>query len=166
MNGSTARTKVSVAYEIYQKQPAAKTDSTHTALPGHAVYFFKGYSILHLAFHFWIAVCTQMQQHKTLRDACDLMSWNNILQTWIITKQPQRKYSELQLKSKKFILPPPADWHGWSYPKRLITRGWNPDISVIPKQGSFLVHLNTYKDVVLNLKISSIRKSRKANQYK
>ena len=76
------------------------------------------------------------------------------------------KYPELQLYSKKFILPPPADWPVWYYHKRLNASGWNPDISIIPKKRPFLVHLNTYKDVVLNLKISSIRKSKKVNQDK
>lgn len=51
------------------------------------------------------------------------------------------KYPELELYSKKFVLPLPADWPGW-----------NPSITIIPEQGPFHVCLNAYKDVVLNFK--------------
>lgn len=62
------------------------------------------------------------------------------------------KYPELQQYSRKFVLPLPADWPGWYYPKKLIASGWNPNISIIPEQGPFHVCLNAYEDVVLNFK--------------
>ena len=79
------------------------------------------------------------------------MSWNKILKAWITTKQRWGQYSINILNfnkrySKRFILSLPADWPRGYYPERLIGSGWNPDISIIPKQRPFLVHLNTYKD--------------------
>ena len=62
------------------------------------------------------------------------------------------KCPELQLYSKKFVIPLPADWPGWYYPKKLIASGWNPNVSIIPEQGPFHVCLNAYEDVVLNFK--------------
>lgn len=55
------------------------------------------------------------------------------------------KYPELQLYSKKFVLPLPADWPGWYYPKKLIASGWNPSIGIIPEQGPFHVCLMPMK---------------------
>ena len=63
-----------------------------------------------------------------------------------------QKYPELEQYSKKFIVPLPADWPGWYYPKKLIATGWKPNVSIIPEQGSFHVCLNAYEDVVLNFK--------------
>ena len=63
-----------------------------------------------------------------------------------------QKYPELEQYSKTFIVPLPADWPGWYYPKKLIATGWKPNVSIIPEQGSFHVCLNAYEDVVLNFK--------------
>lgn len=62
------------------------------------------------------------------------------------------KCPQLNLYSKKFVVPLPADWPGWYYPKKLIASGWNPNISIIPEQGPFHVCLNAYEDVLLNFK--------------
>lgn len=62
------------------------------------------------------------------------------------------KCPQLREYSKNFILPLPADWPGWYYPKKLIENGWNSSISIIPEQGPFHVCLNAYEDVVYHLK--------------
>ena len=62
------------------------------------------------------------------------------------------KCPQLNLYSKKFVVPLLADWPGWYYPKKLIASGWNPNISIIPEQGPFQVCLNAYEDVLLNFK--------------
>ena len=61
-----------------------------------------------------------------------------------------KKYPELEQYSKNFIVPLPADWPGWYYPKRLIATGWKPNVSIIPEQGPFHVYLNACEHVVLN----------------
>ena len=62
------------------------------------------------------------------------------------------KYPELECYGKKYVLPLPADWPGWYYPKKLIASGWNTSVNIIPEQGPFHVCLNAYEDVVLNFK--------------
>lgn len=62
------------------------------------------------------------------------------------------KCPQLREYSKNFILPLPADWPGWYYPKKLIENGWNSSISIIPEQGPFHVCLNAYEDVVDHFK--------------
>lgn len=62
------------------------------------------------------------------------------------------KYPEMVTYTKKFVVPLPADWPGWYYPKKLIASGWNANISIIPEQGPFHVCLNAYEDVVSNFK--------------
>ncbi|KAL9965000.1 hypothetical protein ACROYT_G028723 [Oculina patagonica] len=47
------------------------------------------------------------------------------------------KYPGLEVYSKKFVVPLPADWPGWYYPKKLIASGWNPNINIVPEQGPF-----------------------------
>ena len=61
-----------------------------------------------------------------------------------------QKYPELEQYSENFIVPLPADWPGWYYPKKLIATGWKPNLSIIPEQGPFHVCLNAYEDVVLS----------------
>ena len=63
-----------------------------------------------------------------------------------------QKYPELEQYSVNFILPLPADWPGWYYPKKLIATRWKPNLSIIPEQGLFHVCLNAYEDVILNFK--------------
>ena len=46
-----------------------------------------------------------------------------------------QKYPELEQYSVNFIVPLPADWPGWYYPKKLIATGWKPNLSIIPEQG-------------------------------
>ena len=58
----------------------------------------------------------------------------------------------MQTYAKKFVVPFPADWPGWYYPKKLIANGWSLNISIIPEQGPFHVCLNAYEDVVKNFK--------------
>ncbi|CAH3108737.1 unnamed protein product [Porites lobata] len=48
------------------------------------------------------------------------------------------KCPQLNLYSKKFVVPLPADWPGWYYPKKLIASGWNPNISIIQNKGHFM----------------------------
>lgn len=79
----------------------------------------------------------------------DLKSMDNYKTT---LERVLNKYPELQLYSKKYVLPLPADWPGWYYPKKLIASGWNPSIGIIPEQGPFHVCLNAYEDVVSNFK--------------
>ena len=76
----------------------------------------------------------------------DLKSMENYKTTLerVLNKNP-----ELQLYNKKFVLPLPADWPGWYYPKKLIASGWNPSIGVIPEQGPFHVCLNAYAEKML-----------------
>lgn len=79
----------------------------------------------------------------------DLKSMDNYKTT---LERLLNKYPGLLLYSKKFVLPLPADWPGWYYPKKLIASGWNPSIGIIPEQGPFHVCLNAYEDVVSNFK--------------
>lgn len=65
------------------------------------------------------------------------------------------KYPELQLYGKKFVIPLPADWPAWYYPKKLIASGWNPNISILPEQGPYHVCLKAYEDVVLHFNFFS-----------
>lgn len=79
----------------------------------------------------------------------DLKSMGNYRET---LNRILNKYPGLELYSKKFVLPLPADWPGWYYPKKLIANGWNPNINIVPEQGPFHVCLNAFEDVVLNFK--------------
>lgn len=55
---------------------------------------------------------------------------------------------------EKNIVPWPADWPGWYYPKKNIAQGKCQLLrqSVIPEQGQFHVSLNAAEDTVLNFK--------------
>ena len=50
----------------------------------------------------------------------------------------------------KYIVPFPADWPGWYYPKKLIANNnSNSYTSFIPEQGQFHVALNAIQDVTI-----------------
>lgn len=52
------------------------------------------------------------------------------------------------------LVPWPADWPGWYYPKKIIAQGTCDQLkqSVIPEQGQFHVSLNAEEDTVLIFK--------------
>ena len=54
----------------------------------------------------------------------------------------------------KNVVPWPADWPGWYYPKKIIAQGkcYHLRQSVIPEQGQFHVSLNAVEDTVLIFK--------------
>lgn len=54
-------------------------------------------------------------------------------------------YTELQNYARKFVVPFPADWAVWYYPKKLITSGWSLNRSIIPEQGPFMFALMLMK---------------------
>ena len=62
-------------------------------------------------------------------------------------------YPSLEDYAKCHILPLPADWPGFYYPKKLIAQGRETRISnIVPEQGPFHVYLNAIEDVVLVFK--------------
>lgn len=62
-------------------------------------------------------------------------------------------YPSLEEYAKHHILPLPADWPGFYYPKKLIAQGRDTRISnILPEQGPFHVYLNAIEDVVLIFK--------------
>lgn len=62
-------------------------------------------------------------------------------------------YQSLEDYAKHHILPLPADWPGFYYPKKLIAQSRETRISnIVPEQGPFHVYLNAIEDVVLIFK--------------
>ena len=62
-------------------------------------------------------------------------------------------YQSLETYAKRNILPLPADWPGFYYPKKLIAQGRETRISnIVPEQGPFHINLNATEDVVLIFK--------------
>ena len=62
-------------------------------------------------------------------------------------------YPSLEDYAKLSIVPLPADWPGFYYPKKLIAQGRETRISnIVPEQGPFHVYLNATEDVVLIFK--------------
>lgn len=63
------------------------------------------------------------------------------------------KHHVIQLYLQKNLLPFPADWAGWYYPKKLIANNCSRKYSsIIPEQGQFHVSLNAVEDTVLIFK--------------
>ena len=56
-------------------------------------------------------------------------------------------YPKFKNYSKTFLVPFPADWPGWYYPKKLIAQGHDLG-NMIPEQGPFHVSLNAQQDTV------------------
>ena len=64
------------------------------------------------------------------------------------------KHHVIQLYLQKNLLPFPADWPGWYYPKKLIANNCSGKYSsIIPEQGQFHVSLNAVEDTVLIFKL-------------
>lgn len=62
-------------------------------------------------------------------------------------------YQSLETYAKRNILPLPADWPGFYYPKKLIAQGRETRISnIVREQGPFHVYLNAIENVVLIFK--------------
>ena len=63
------------------------------------------------------------------------------------------KYPNIQMYLQKNLLPFPADWPGWYYPKKLIANNCSGKYgSIIPEQGQFHVSLNAVEDTVVIFK--------------
>lgn len=63
------------------------------------------------------------------------------------------KYPDVGKYLEKNLLPFPADWPGWYYPKKLLANNCSGKYrSMIPEQGQFHVALNTIEDTVLIFK--------------
>ena len=62
-------------------------------------------------------------------------------------------YQSLETYAKRNILPLPADWPGFYYPKTLIAQGREKRISnIVPEEGPFHVYVNATEDVVIIFK--------------
>ena len=62
-------------------------------------------------------------------------------------------YQSLETYAKRNILPLPADWPGFYYPRTLIAQGREKRISnIVPEEGPFHVYVNATEDVVLIFK--------------
>ena len=59
-------------------------------------------------------------------------------------------YPGLKACACSYIVPLPADWPGFYYPKKLIAQGH--DILLLPEQGQFHVSLNAVEDTILMFK--------------
>ena len=63
------------------------------------------------------------------------------------------KYPDIKEYLKRNLLPFPADWPGWYYPKKLIANNCSGKYtSLIPEQGQFQVALNAVEDTVIIFK--------------
>lgn len=63
------------------------------------------------------------------------------------------KYPDIRQYLKQNLLPFPADWPGWYYPKKLIANNRSDKYtSLIPEQGQFHVPLNAVEDTVIIFK--------------
>ena len=63
------------------------------------------------------------------------------------------KYPDVGKYLEKNLLPFPADWPGWYYPKKLLANNCSGKYrSMIPEQGQFHVALNAIEDTVLIFK--------------
>ena len=63
------------------------------------------------------------------------------------------KYPDIKEYLKQNLLPFPADWPGWYYPKKLIANNCSGKYtSLIPEQGQFHVALNAVEDTVIIFK--------------
>ena len=63
------------------------------------------------------------------------------------------KYPNIQMYLQKNLLPFPAEWPGWYYPKKLIVDNCSGKYgSIIPEQGQFHVSLYAVEDTVVIFK--------------
>ena len=91
-------------------------------------------------------------QSCQLLDECeqDLKSLQNYKES---LDHVMSKYPDIKEYLKQNLLPFPADWPGWYYPKKLIANNCSGKYtSLIPDQGQFHVALNAVEDTVIIFK--------------